>query len=262
MSQSVVTKLAPDEIVQAERRRYAAFAVRHSEPVYREVLADLYDFWREMNKTFFRGQLKKPHLTIGVTPPRCLGFCKPLTDWGGQLQITISETVVLGRHRVVVNRWPAEGAKRFARDMLLHEILHQFAWEVSGDTEQGYRGHGPRFTKLCNEIGERLGITFVITRRRGRKDSEKATANYWPYSVRPAGYYAPDVDLERMIRKMAKPQHYTSCARCLANLLAFFEERGGNEFRNLLQREIEREQAKPAKGGSPAWIDIFEECFR
>jgi hypothetical protein len=274
MSQSIVTKPVPQKVLPAgksirlaERQQYADFAVSHSEPVYREVLADLYRFWHETNQSFFHGRLNKPHLTIGQTPPRCLGFTRLFTDWGGDIQITIAESVVLGSHRVVVNRWPAEGAKRFVRDVVLHETIHQFQREIGGNAELAYRGHGPEFTKLCNQIGAKLDLVPVMPRRRGRKDSEKPTANYWPHNVRPAGYYSPDIDLGGVARKLEKPRHCSNCSQCLENLLAYLEERGTEETRKFLQKQLDWQRARRPGGCgtsscNPTWIDASDEDCR
>ena len=208
--------------------------------------------------------MNEPHLTIGQTPSRCFGFCKPVTDWGGECQITISESLLLGKNEVVVNRWPAEGTERFLRDIVLHRTVHQWQWEIVGDHESGYRGHGPKFADRCNRIGEQLDLASVVPRRRpGRKDTQRPPANYWPYNVRPEHYYSPDIDLDRVIRKVAKPKHEPDCTQCLANILGLLEARGADETRRLLQREIDRQQAKHA-GGVRAecgklWIDAWDD---
>ena len=239
------------------------YTVIQSEPVYREVLADLYSFLKQTNQQFFQGRLHQPHLTIGQTPTRSFGFCKPLTDWGGETQITVAESVYLGKHRVVVNRWSAEGSKRFIRDLVLHEQIHQWQWEVAGNSEPGYRGHGPLFAKCCNEIGAQLGLAAVIPRRRGRKDGGKPIANYWPYNVRPAHFYAPDIDLEQAIGNLTKPKHESECVQCLENILGFLEVKGVDATRRLLQREINRQRAKHACGDGAlcgtVWIDALDE---
>lgn len=146
-SRSIVTKPAPKQVLTAERRQYAEFAVAHSEPIYREAFANLFPFWQEANERFFEGKLLPPHLTIGQTPARCLGFYKPVTDGGSDCQITVNQAMYFGTHRIVVNRWPAEGAKRFVQDVVRHEMVHQYQWEILGDSEPGYRGHGPRFAE-------------------------------------------------------------------------------------------------------------------
>jgi hypothetical protein len=80
------------------------------------------------------------------------------------------------------HRW---GGMLFAVDCLLHEMVHAWQTEIDEDTEDGYRGHGPRFAKKCNEIGARLGLPPVgVKKRDGLPD-----CSYWPYIVRPADYY-------------------------------------------------------------------------
>ena len=261
MSHPSVTKPASESVLLAERRQYKDFAVSHSEPFYREVLGDLYRSWLETNRDFFHSQLHEPHLTIGQTPPRCLGLCSPKTDWGGDCQITITESLVFGKHRIVVNRWPAAGTKRFIRDVVLHESIHQYQWEVSGNAELAYRGHGPEFTKFCNEIGAQLDLAPVVPRRRGRKDLEKPIANCWPHNVRPAGFYGRDIDLDRIVSRPTRPQHCSHCGRCLENILGFLEGRGPEATRRLLEKEIGRQRARGGSEESCACeIDALDEA--
>ena len=38
-------------------------------------------------------------------------------------------------------------------DVLLHETVHQWHDEITGQVERGYHGHGPAFRDECNRIG-------------------------------------------------------------------------------------------------------------
>jgi hypothetical protein len=44
----------------------------------------------------------------------------------------------------------AEGRLLFVCDVLLHEIIHQYHHEITGKTEDSYKGHGPHFRDTCN----------------------------------------------------------------------------------------------------------------
>jgi len=249
MSQPSVTKPASKEVLLAERQRNRDFAVYDSEPAFRLPLTDLYNCWEEWNKRFFSARLALPHLCIDPTPPRCLGDTRSWTGSGAEIQITISQAVVFGSHRVVVNRWPAEGTKRFIRDILAHEMIHQYQFEVSGNHEAGYRGHGPEFAARCNCIGEEWGLTPVMPRRRGRRDAERAIANFWPHNVRPPDFYAPDIALDRIIDKPAKPQHQPNCCYLLLEQLrALLVERGGEETLRFIEAELAWRRARRVGG--------------
>jgi len=235
-----VTRPAPTNVLDAERRRYLRFATKHAEPVYRELLDDLYCTWRRFNNRFYDGQLKPPHITVGRVPPRSFAFCKQLTDWGSQLQMTISEAIALGRHRVVMNPWPALGARRFLQDVLLHESVHQFHYEVTGKTESGSRGHGRHFAEKCNEIGQVISLPLVIPRRRGAKDTDRPVCNHWPHNVRPDDFYKPDVDLHFRPTAKAKPRHHPDWAVVFEAFLGLIDDGRVAELRSLLLRELKR----------------------
>lgn len=247
MSRLNVTRPAQAEVLDAERRRYLRFAIEHAEPVYRELLDDLYGKWRQYNRGYFDGRLKPPHLTVGRVAPRSLAFCKPLTDWGGQLQITISEALALGRHRIVMNSWPAPGTKRFLHDVLLHETVHQLHYEVTGKIETGSRGHGRHFAETCNEIGTVLNLPLVIPRRRGATDAGKPVCNHWPHNVRPDDFYRPDIDAHFNPTVVAKSRHYPDWAVVFDSFLALIEEGRVGDLRKLLRAELAKLRGREAE---------------
>src|SRR5262249_48651882 len=74
-------------------------------------------------------------------------------------------------------------------DILLHETIHQYQTEVSGQTEEGYSGHGPHFRDLANKIGAKLGLPPVRTGKKRGKEKDLPSCSYWPHIVRPAEYY-------------------------------------------------------------------------
>lgn len=239
MSRLQVTP-ATHQVLNAERTRYTSFATDKSEPVYREPMSALYESWRGHNAEFFDQRLKEPHLTFGVTPPRALAFCKSLTDWGAELQITLNSRLITGRHPLIRNRWPAEGVKRFLADVLLHEMFHQFAFEVTGKHERSYRGHGPAFTRTCNRIGHQIGLPPVIVRRRGSKDADKPLASHWPHNVRPDDFYLGDVNIKPSRLGRVAPNRIPDWVQLFQNILAFIDEGRIDELRRLVEDELDR----------------------
>ncbi|MGA2797920.1 MAG: SprT-like domain-containing protein [Thermoguttaceae bacterium] len=231
---------ASRSILNAERRRYALFVAKYAEPVYRQVLIELYILWEHFNRLFFKNRLKHPHLMMGRVPPNVFSFCKSLTDWGADLQITFDQRFVLGGHKKITKTWPAEGTKLLVNDILLHEMIHQYHFELTGNSEPGYRGHGPQFTKVCNEIGEQLGLPAVITRRRGTKDGEKPTSSRWPCNVRPDGYYGSDVAIQKEPTIIIKPRHYPNWAIIFEAILAYIDENRIAELKRMLVRELKK----------------------
>lgn len=76
----------------------------------------------------------------------------------------------------------------YVLDVLLHEMVHAWQYEVIEDLEVGYEGHGPLFARKCNEIGAKLELGEVAPKGRGGKPK----AAHWPICVRPPGYYGPN----------------------------------------------------------------------
>ena len=240
MSRLTVTLPAPVETLDAERIRFAEFAAKEAEPVYRQVAADLYRHWGRVNVHYFGGRLKEPHFTLGVTGPRSFGFCKALTDFGASLQITVSFRVVFGQHRLMRVAWPSQGIKRFVRDIVLHEVVHQWQHEVLANPESAYHGHGPRFCAECNRIGEELGLPAVIVRRRGQKGSGQPLCSEWPYSVRPEGFYLGDLDESPWRRRKRKrPRHDPDYLLLLEAILSYLRDGRVQELKEVLEAELE-----------------------
>jgi hypothetical protein len=81
------------------------------------------------------------------------------------------------------------GRHRFVEDVLLHEMIHQFHQEVTGQHEHSYHGHGPAFRDKANEIGAALGLSRVRDSKRRGAEKHLPSCAQWPHCVRPNGYY-------------------------------------------------------------------------
>jgi len=74
-------------------------------------------------------------------------------------------------------------------DVLLHEMVHQWQQEVSGDRDTEYHGHGPAFRDRANVIGAVLGLPTVRTCKARGKDADRPSCSQWPHNVRPGDFY-------------------------------------------------------------------------
>jgi len=157
--------------------------------------ARLFDLWEEWNDEFFEGRMV-PSL-IQLTDPgqtQCYGCCTTFSGLAGiHSAIKIRRSILDGTLRDLKhgNRNP-QGLRRFLEDVLLHEMVHQWHHEVTGDTDPpDYRGHGPAFSAKVNEIGTRLGLPRVGRTRMKRDCADKGleSPQHWPHNVRPDGYY-------------------------------------------------------------------------
>ncbi len=191
-----VLNLTPD----AERRAAEAFARHYSAPEYRERFNRLYPTWRRYNTTYFDDRMDAPHISIGLTGPRRFSDCRPTTDNGGQINIVLAERIVFGTDRRVIRTDDpdAEGVERFVSDLLLAETVKQYVLEVLNDGEVGWGGRGPLFCREANRIGEVLDLPRVEPRRRAFRGMGQPVAAFWPWAVRPQGYYLDHVKLSHL----------------------------------------------------------------
>jgi hypothetical protein len=184
----------PDPVV-VERAANVRFGCTHAAPRFREALIRLHRCYAEINRDHFDGRLVTPHLSIGRTSPRRNSQCRRTTNYGGQIDITLSEGVVFGTSPMILRPSPSAGYLRYERDLLLGETAKQRVLEELGTDEEGYGGYGPLYAAEATRIGEQLGLPAVAARRRGNRDTGRATAAGWPWAFRPAGYYLGDVRL-------------------------------------------------------------------
>lgn len=168
-----------------------AFVLAEAEPWHREHLAMLYDRWGEWNAAHFGGLMVPPYLML-LEPKsaRAWGDTSPVSGFGGRSQIRLRPAVLTGASRQFrAGPEYAEGRRRFACDILLHEMIHQWQQEVTGAAEDGYHGHGPTFRDKANEIGRALGLAPVRTGKARGPDRELPSCAQWPHCVRPDDYY-------------------------------------------------------------------------
>lgn len=182
-----------DPVILKHRLEFAELIRAHATGPFRDVLPRLYADWSRWNKQFFEGKLVEPYILLTETSQaRHLGDCAPITCFGSLLQIRIRPDIISGTHNLVKGgSRDSEGLYLLTSDILLHEMIHQYQIEVLQDSEESFKGHGPLFCKLCNEIGEVLGFEEVRPSKKSGPDKERPSCAYWPDNVRPdiASYY-------------------------------------------------------------------------
>ena len=89
--------------------------------------------WAEINQNHFTGKLRRPVFTLDATRAR-------LGRWDGERR-----TLGLSRPLVLEQSWAV------VREVLKHEIAHQFVDEVLGVRDES--AHGPAFASLCARFG-------------------------------------------------------------------------------------------------------------
>lgn len=156
--------------------------------------ARLYDLWEEWNDAFFEGRMI--YSLIQLTDPgqtHRYGCCSTYSGLAGiRSIIKIRRSILDGTLRdLCKGTKDPEGLRRFLEDVLLHEMVHQWHFEVTGQTDASYGGHGPAFSAKANEIGTRLGLPPVgrTCKKRDHEDKGLPSPSQWPHDVRPAEYY-------------------------------------------------------------------------
>ena len=120
----------------------------------------------------------KPHILLAEPKsPRALGDHANISGWGSKNQIRIRPSLWDGSHpQVKAGEEYAEGRFLLVADVLLHETIHQYHDEITGQAEKSYHGHGPAFRDECNRIGKELGLPPVRTAKatRAREGASRA----------------------------------------------------------------------------------------
>lgn len=225
-----------DDRLPAKALRQLAFA----EAEERAAPAALYGLFDRYNKAFFQGKLQQAYILITDCPLRAYGDYIP-ADVNGlrsriRLQPKVWEIGDIDKDR--------EYRGRLAADILLHETVHAWAYEIENDREAGYRGHGPKFARKCNEIGQLLGLAPVSPKgRHGFPDCAQ-----WPLNVRPVGYYGNLLDPKEPKKKAKKDDsnsrtereknsEQTLATRLIECLAKIDGVSAGEYLENLLRRE-------------------------
>jgi hypothetical protein len=152
------------------------------------VVRELYQAFDAFNRAYFGGALREPLLLVTETSaPRALGDHCDKDQHGLRSVIRLAPRVL-------------DRGMLFAKDILLHEMIHTWQGEIVEDLEEGYRGHGPLFSDKCNTIGGKLELPPVSPKgRNGRADCAG-----WPVNVRPPGYYGTDAGEADRVKRVTK----------------------------------------------------------
>lgn len=175
---------------KAIRQAIRDFALSDAEPWFKQWLCDLYDAWEKWNESFFESKLVVPCIFISEPKtPRALADCSTISAFGARSQIRIRPSLLTGEHRIINAEAPLEGRCRLIADVVLHEMIHQYQDEITGNPEHSYKGHGSGFRDKCNEIGAALGLPVVRVAKARGKDKDLPSCASWPFNVRPLAYY-------------------------------------------------------------------------
>ena len=175
----------------AHREAFRAYVLDEAAPWHRAHLGRLYAMWEAWNAAHFAAAMVPPIVLLSEpSEPRRYGDCGAVSGWGARSQIRIRPSLLTGSHpHVCPGDSFAPGRFAFVADVLLHEMVHQWQQEVSGDRDLSYHGHGPAFRDRANQIGAALGLPPVRTCKRRGANVDRPSCSQWPHNVRPADFY-------------------------------------------------------------------------
>ena len=154
---------------------------------------ELYLKWHEYKRIYFNdAPMVQPIIEIdAVHTLKRWGEYSFKNGSGLSGKITIRDSIAKGSylHFDLQVDPTGVGHKRLVFDLLLHEMVHQYVYEVLGKSESSYSGHGPAFKEECNRIGEIIGLPPVRDCKRRGRYAELPSCKEWPFNVRPDGYY-------------------------------------------------------------------------
>ena len=177
--------------ILSHRHEFERFVLEQAEPWHREHLGRLFKNWRDWNGKHFESRLEPPYLVLSEPAfSRAYGCCRLFSSFGSRSEIRIRPSLIHGLHPAMVRGEEfAEGRQLFVDDVLLHEMIHQWQFEILGDWEPAYHGHGPLFRDVANRIGEVLGLSKVRDCKQRGKDVDLPSCAQWPHCVRSKAFY-------------------------------------------------------------------------
>ena len=155
----------------AERRR------DRPDPRDERSATELMEWHRTLNAGYFEGTLRAIEVSVSRRMRSRLGHYTAASAAGEPAEIVISRRHIR-RH-----------GREEALNTLLHEMIHQWQQEITGQEEDSYHGHGPAFRNKANEIGRMLDLAPVRTSKKRGPDKLLPSCASWPHCVRPADYY-------------------------------------------------------------------------
>ena len=161
----------------------------------RGIVSKLYESFEEFNALHFGGRLLVPFI---VTEDRSLlhylGSCRKKFDLVGcGFEIFIDAALILENS--------LDDKFLFARNTLLHEMIHLDGMAAHGANEMGRFSHGFWFASQCNRIGAYYGWPRVRSHNRKHKKRRCIPdCQHWPNNVRDAEYQRFFRNLHRQVR--------------------------------------------------------------
>jgi hypothetical protein len=186
----------PAERDNAKRERLELFKLASGLGNPKSIHARLFDWWAELDATYFDGQLDPVLIHLGITEwSGCLGMASMVE---GQARIVLHQGLMNPGWGISFDgevlpdrgqcRWGSYGpalGKAFLKDVLLHEMMHQAQAQLftGADADWHDDGHNcASWISLCNRVASRMGLGVwfpLYVRRKAKADAQGKRANVW-----------------------------------------------------------------------------------
>lgn len=155
-----------------------------------------YDKWADLNESYYFGKLKPGPILWGLTPHgHRLGSC----SHDGNCTITL-HTSLFGSRTDAWGRGSLLG-KRFAADVLVHEMLHKFLIQSEKSSKHNHDPWCDEIERISPELGLNIKAKPIRQKRVDGKVKwyvepghlKRIEIATWPYLIRPKEYYESSV---------------------------------------------------------------------
>jgi len=177
------------------RAEHWTCVLEHADPRYLVALRRFHDQQFGRWRRYFPDLVPPVPRLAPPESPRSWGQYVFVGGDGLRGEIRIRLSLLTGVHpRMRAGPEYAEGRLRFVEDVLLHESVHAYLYEVASHEEESYHGHGPYFADHANLIGADLDLPPVRSGKRRGADATRPSCAQWPHNVRPRALRDPARD--------------------------------------------------------------------
>lgn len=181
--------VAADQVDQVSSKSPRSYSLRKTRPEFRYHVGRLYRLWGKWNQQFFAGRLSLPQIVLSPSDGSgSFGACGPSTHPGALSRIRLQRSLLTGLHPRLADgsgwRRRTRRGYRWAAEVLLHEMVHQWCRETVPAEARENEGHGAAFCRKCNEIGRALRLITVRSGADTRGKPLLPSCAQWPHNAR------------------------------------------------------------------------------
>ena len=170
-------------------------AIAQAKPFCRAWTEQAYAAWRCLNNHLFDGALQTPYIIVDRFSQNWLGAQLPYYAEDGCRSMILIDSVYVADCLL---------SEKFAiaRAILLHEMCHQFLYELNGQNCGRDGAHSDAFAKTCNAVWAKSGRwERVKSHRTWKRKRRGVSAQSWPFCF----LHEVSTEIRRIQRENQKP---------------------------------------------------------